>query len=159
MRDAGDTESETGFHLMLVEIEHLALLANNDAVQRLTQVYMLGSYAKHLLGLLTAKERESMFWELAVGYLDGLARDTDRYKSLTGSARARFWRRSGATLDEGHPSLDLGFSARVHLELRRSAKSSFMCSQLRWSASLLYATPMSVWLSALGLVKACLAPA
>lgn len=92
VRDQANQAMETRFHLMLLEIEQLALLANNDAVPRLTQVYMFGSYARNLLSLMTPKERESLSWELAVGYLDGLAKDTDRYKAMTGSERARFWR-------------------------------------------------------------------
>ena len=92
VREVGNRRMETKFHLMLLEIEQLALLANNQAVPRLTQVYMFGSYAGHLLRLMTAKERESMSWELAVGYLTELERDTERYQGLTGAERARFWR-------------------------------------------------------------------
>ena len=33
-----------------------------------------------------------MFWELAVGYLDGVAKDTERYAKLTRTERAQFWR-------------------------------------------------------------------
>ncbi|MGH8703776.1 MAG: hypothetical protein ACREVR_21705 [Burkholderiales bacterium] len=41
---------------------------------------------------MTEDERESMFWELAVGYLDGIAKDTGRYAKLTRDERQRFWR-------------------------------------------------------------------
>lgn len=92
VRDPADRDMEAKFHLMLVELEQLAMLANNNAVPRLTQIYMLGSYARHLLSLLTPAERTSMFWELAVAFLEDLAKDTDRYKQLTGHERARFWR-------------------------------------------------------------------
>lgn len=91
-RDRGNPEMEAKFHLMLLEIERLALMANNDAVPRPTQVYMFGSYARHLLKVITAEERNSMFWELALGYLDGLAQDTDTYEALTRTQRERFWR-------------------------------------------------------------------
>jgi hypothetical protein len=91
-RDRNDPEMERRFHLMLLEIERLAILANNKAVPRPTQVYMFGSYAPHILRLMTEKERASMFWELAVGYLEGIAKDTEQYAELTRSERERFWR-------------------------------------------------------------------
>ncbi|MBA4029311.1 MAG: hypothetical protein C0478_00075 [Planctomyces sp.] len=91
VRDFADAEMERRFLLMLLEIEQMALLANNQAVPRHTQVYMFGSYARRLQKLFTVKERESMFWELAIGYLDELAKDTDRYEKLTRKDRERFW--------------------------------------------------------------------
>jgi hypothetical protein len=91
-RNFSDTESEARFHLMLLEIERLAVLANNKAVPRKTQVYLFGSYAPTLLALMTDAERESMFWELARAYLDGIARDAERYAKLSRSERAQFWR-------------------------------------------------------------------
>jgi hypothetical protein len=41
---------------------------------------------------LTEQERSSMFWELAIGYLDGLAKDTAHYETLTRTRREAFWR-------------------------------------------------------------------
>lgn len=92
VRDRQDTVMEAKFHLMLLEIERLAILANNKAVPRSTQVYMFGSYARHLLRLITDGERTSMFWELAIGYLEQVAKDTEAYKGLTRSEREQFWR-------------------------------------------------------------------
>ena len=91
-RDPEDLAMERKFHLLLLEIERLAILANNKAVPRHTQVYMFGSYAPQILRLMTDDERSSMFWELAVGYLDGVAKDTERYAKLTRTERAQFWR-------------------------------------------------------------------
>lgn len=91
-RDVSDLNMEAGFHLMLLEIERLAILANNGAVPRLTQVYMFGGYARHIGQMLTEQERSNMFWELAVAYLDSLAADTDRYEALTPGEREKFWR-------------------------------------------------------------------
>lgn len=90
-RDLGNAETNASFHLMLLEIERLAILANNQAVPRHTQVYMLGSYAGTLLRMTSNAERESMFWELALGYLEGLAKDTERYQKLSRSEREKFW--------------------------------------------------------------------
>ncbi len=91
-RNPDDAQSEIQFHLMLLEIERLAILANNRAVPRSTQVYLFGSYAASLLDLMTEAERNSMFWELARGYLEGISADAERYAKLTRDERSRFWR-------------------------------------------------------------------
>ena len=90
-RDPDNPQMNASFHLMLLEIERLAILANNKAVPRHTQVYMLGAYAGTLLNVTTSAERESMFWELALGYLQGLMTDTERYQQLSRSEREKFW--------------------------------------------------------------------
>lgn len=41
---------------------------------------------------MTNSERESMSWELARAYLDGIARDAERYAKLSRAERAQFWR-------------------------------------------------------------------
>jgi len=87
-RDFNDATSEARFQLMLLGIERLA---NNKAVPRSTQVYMLGSYAPTLLKLMTEEERSSMFWELARLYLEGIAADAERYAKLSPSERQQFW--------------------------------------------------------------------
>lgn len=92
VRDPANAEMEAAFHLTLLEIERLAILANNGAVPRLTQVYMFGAYARSLSKLISKQERETMTWELAVAYLDGLARDTDGYETLKPDQRTKFWR-------------------------------------------------------------------
>ncbi len=91
-RDSNDPESEVRFHLMLLEIERLAVLANNRAVPRQTQVYFFGSYAPTLLKLMTEDERNSVFWELARRYLETIAADAERYSRLKKTDRAKFWR-------------------------------------------------------------------
>jgi hypothetical protein len=91
-RDRGNVEMERRFHLMLLEIERLGILANNHAVPRSTQVYMFGFYAPQILRLMTDAERDSMFWELAVGYLERIAADIEGYAKLTRAARRQFWR-------------------------------------------------------------------
>jgi hypothetical protein len=92
VRDSSNSRAEAEFHLMLLEIEKLAILANNKAVPRSTQVYMFGSYAPTILKLMTQQETESMFWELARNYLRGVALDADRYGELSETERSQFWR-------------------------------------------------------------------
>jgi len=91
-RDPNDLESETRFHLMLLEIERLAVLANNRAVPRQIQVYLFGTYAPTLLGLMTDAERDSVTWELARRYLERIAKDAKRYAGLKRTERSKFWR-------------------------------------------------------------------
>lgn len=92
VRDRGDVSMEAKFQLMLLDIERMAILANIKAIPRATQVYMLGSYAPHILKLLTEDERRSMFWELAISYLERIARDSEQYAKLPRKERRRFWR-------------------------------------------------------------------
>lgn len=92
VRDRSNLFDETRFHLMLLEIERLAILAKNGAVPRSTQIYMFGSYAPAIRNLMTPEESESVFWEVACEYLDGIAKDASRYKKLKKSERAEFWR-------------------------------------------------------------------
>ena len=91
-RDRSDAQMEAKFHLMLLEVERLAILANNNAVPRPTQIYMFGWYARDILKVITEKERDNMSWELVLGYLDGLAKDYSSYERLTRTQRAQFWR-------------------------------------------------------------------
>ena len=91
-RDQSNPLAETQFHLMLLEIERLAILANNKAVPRSTQIYMFGSYAPTIRRLMTQQESESMYWELARKYLDSVAADARDYEKLTKAERSQFWR-------------------------------------------------------------------
>lgn len=91
-RDRSNALMEAKFHLMLLEVERLAILANNNAVPRPTQVYMFGWYARDILKVITEKERDNMSWELVLSYLDSLAKDYSSYERLTRDQRARFWR-------------------------------------------------------------------
>lgn len=91
-RDPSDAQMEAKFHLMLLEVERLAILANNDAVPRRTQIYMFGWYARDILKVVTEKERGNMSWELVLGYLDNLAKDYSSYERLTRNQRSQFWR-------------------------------------------------------------------
>jgi hypothetical protein len=91
-RNPSDLEMEAKFHLMLLEVERLAILANNKAVPRLTQVYLFGSYAPMILKLMTPEEHKSEFWEVARDYLHRIANDAERYAKLKKPERTQFWR-------------------------------------------------------------------
>lgn len=91
-RDQSDLRMEAKFHLMLLEVERLAILANNEAVPRSTQIYMFGWYARTILTVVSERERENVSWELVLSYLDALAKDYTAYEGLTRERRSRFWR-------------------------------------------------------------------
>lgn len=92
VRDLEDEADERKFHVLLLQTEQLAILANNHAVPESTQVYMFGLYARHVLGVLTERDRENMFWELAINYLQRLAELTAAYERMTPAERVRFQR-------------------------------------------------------------------
>lgn len=91
-RDQSDARMEAKFHLMLLEVERLAILANNEAVPRYTQIYMFGWYARTILTVVSDKERKNVSWELVLSYLDALAAEYTAYEGLTRERRASFWR-------------------------------------------------------------------
>jgi len=91
-RKPGDDVVERRFHLMLLQVEQLAILANNHAVPQSTQVYMLGLYAQPLLDLLNDQERGNAFWELAISYLHKLSLLAKEYENLSPAERRRYQR-------------------------------------------------------------------
>jgi hypothetical protein len=91
-RDRSNFDMEVRFHLMLLEVERLAILANNNAVPRSTQIYMFGWYAQDILTVISEKERNNVAWELVLSYLDNLAKDYTAYECQTQSQRSRYWR-------------------------------------------------------------------
>lgn len=89
-RDLSDPTSEADFHTMMLEVERLAILANNRAIPQSTQVYMFGWYAQRIDKLISDKERQEVFWELALSYLQRLASLADDYERATAERRRRF---------------------------------------------------------------------
>ena len=92
VRDPSDEDNERRFHVLLLQVEQLAILAHNRAVPESTQVYMFGLYASHLHRLLTERDHENMFWELAITYLKRLSDLTAAYQRMTPGERLRFQR-------------------------------------------------------------------
>jgi len=92
VRDPADHGTERKFHVLLLQIEQLAILANNRAGPESTQVYMFGLYAKHILDLLNRDDRQNMFWELAISYLRRLADLTAEYERMKPAERLNFQR-------------------------------------------------------------------
>lgn len=87
-------EMERKFHAMLLDIERLAILANNKASSERLQVYMFGWYATRIVNLISGKERSDKFWELALKYLDDLARRSKDFEALTSQEREQYMKRA-----------------------------------------------------------------
>lgn len=83
-------EMERKFHAMLLDIERLAILANNRASSEKLQVYMFGWYATRIVNLISEKERNDVFWELALNYLDDLARRSKDFAALNTQGRKQY---------------------------------------------------------------------
>jgi hypothetical protein len=92
-RDRENVEMERKFHDMLLDVERLALLGNNNAVPRQTQVYMFGWYARHIGSIISDEERKNIFWELGLNYLDRLTKATIAYEALAPAKLSGFWGR------------------------------------------------------------------
>jgi hypothetical protein len=89
-RDRDDRLSEAKFHLLLLQVEQLAILANNQAVPTSTQVYMFGFHAGQILDAMHEEERSNPSWELAATYLRDLAALTAGFESLPPAERRKF---------------------------------------------------------------------
>lgn len=88
-RDLTDKEMEKKFNQLLGGIEHLALLTSHKAVPTSIQVYMFGWFAKKIQKILTQDERENIFWELAISYIDELVKATNDYEKFSNEKREK----------------------------------------------------------------------
>ncbi len=93
-RDRTDPSSELNFNRLLGEVEHLALLAKHGVVSKSANVYMFGWFASHIQPVLTSEERNHVYWELAVSFLDELKRDADDFYKLTKEQRTEYFQKN-----------------------------------------------------------------
>ena len=93
-RDSTDEKSERNFELLLGEIERLAILAKHGVVSKTANVYMFGWYARHLQPVLTPEERDNVYWELAIRFLDDLKREADEFYKLSKEDRDKYFRQN-----------------------------------------------------------------
>jgi hypothetical protein len=90
-RDQSNKEMEVKFNRLLGDIERIALLTNNKAISKTIQTYMFGWFAQRIQPQLTSEERNNIFWELAVKYLDEMKQEADDYEKKDGQERRRYW--------------------------------------------------------------------
>lgn len=93
-RDTTDDKSETNFNRLLGEIEHLALLARHGVVSKSANVYMFGWFASKIQPVLTSEERNNVYWELAVQFLDDLKREADDFYKLSKDERKKYFQKN-----------------------------------------------------------------
>jgi len=89
-----ESKDEKEFNRLLGEIEHLALLTKSGVVSKTANIYMFGWFAKHLQPVLTAKERNNVYWELAVEFLDTLKEDADDFYKKTKEQRDVYFKKN-----------------------------------------------------------------
>jgi hypothetical protein len=93
-RDTNNQESEKAFNRLLGQIEHLALLVNHGVISKTANIYMFGWFASHLQPVLTANERNNVYWELAVHFLDNLKKDADDFYKKSKEERDKYFKKN-----------------------------------------------------------------
>ena len=93
-RNLNDRKSKRSFDNLLGEIEHIAILAQHGVVSKSANVYMFGWFARHLQPVLTSEERNNIYWELAVRFLDELKREADDFYKLSKEDREKYFRKN-----------------------------------------------------------------
>jgi hypothetical protein len=89
-RDRKNEQAEKNFSRLLSEIEHMALLEKTGAISKTLSIYMFGWWAQRLQPILTAEERNNVYWELVVTYLDDLKSAADDFYKLCRRQRKRY---------------------------------------------------------------------
>lgn len=86
-------ETEDDFSKFLGDLEELALLLQSGIVSQQLSIYMFGWVAQKIQPILTAKERDNVYWELAVQCLDELKDAADDFYKKTKAERQEYHRR------------------------------------------------------------------
>ncbi|MEW8201962.1 MAG: hypothetical protein AB2697_23095 [Candidatus Thiodiazotropha endolucinida] len=87
-RDRENEVMELAFNRLLGDLEIIALLTSHRAVPKEVQIYMLGWFAQKIQPEITGEERNNIFWELAIHYIDELAKAASDYEKLSSKKRA-----------------------------------------------------------------------
>lgn len=94
MRDTANADSEKSFNRLLGQVEHLALLAKHGVVSKTANIYMFGWFARHIQPVLTTDERNNVYWELAVKFLDELKEDADDFYKKSKEEREKYFKKN-----------------------------------------------------------------
>lgn len=92
-RDKSNADMELAFNRFLGDVEKIALLTSHGAVPKQVQIYMLGWFAMKVQPEVSGAERTNIFWELAIHYIDELAKAASDYEKLNSKKRARYLRK------------------------------------------------------------------
>jgi hypothetical protein len=85
-------ESTADFSRLLGEIEYIALLQRTGAVSKTIGIYMLGWWAQRIQPVLQPEERNNVYWELTIRFLDELKQAADDFYKLTKEQREQYHR-------------------------------------------------------------------
>ncbi|MGB2755959.1 MAG: hypothetical protein WBD75_02955 [Phycisphaerae bacterium] len=92
-RDITNQKLERDFSTLLGEIEYFALLQSTRAISDSMSIYMFGWWAQKLQPLLTPEERNNVYWEQAVHFLDEMKSAADDFYKMTKEERQKYFRR------------------------------------------------------------------
>lgn len=93
-RDPTDKDMEKKFNRFLGDVEKIAYLTSHGAVPTTVQVYMFGWFAQKVHPHLTNGERNNIFWELAIHYIDELKKAADDYTKLPNEKREQYLKKN-----------------------------------------------------------------
>ena len=85
---------EIKFNRFLGDVEKIAYLTSHKAVPVTVQVYMFGWFAQRIQPELTNGERDNVFWELAIHYIDELKKAADDYTKLETKKREKYLKKN-----------------------------------------------------------------
>jgi|SRR5580704_4290193 hypothetical protein len=91
-RTSWSEATEDDFSKFLGDLEELALLLKSGIVSQHLSIYMFGWAAQKIQPILTANERDNVYWELAVQCLDELKDAADDFYKKTKAERQRYHR-------------------------------------------------------------------
>ena len=91
-RESWDDAMEKDFSGFLGDLEEFALLQRSGAISQQLSIYMFGWFARKIQPILTAKERDNVYWELAVQCLDELKDAADDFYKKTKAERQQYHR-------------------------------------------------------------------
>ncbi len=89
-RDINDKNMELKFNRFLGDIEKIALLTSHGAVPKEVQIYMLGWFAMKVQPVINGAERNNIYWELSIHYIDELSKAASDYEKLPSKKRAKY---------------------------------------------------------------------
>jgi hypothetical protein len=87
-------KDELNFNRLLGDIEKLAFLSKTGVVSQTINIYMFGWFASHIQPLIKQEERDHVFWEVAVNFLDDLKKDADDFYKLTKKQRNDYFNKN-----------------------------------------------------------------
>ena len=85
---------EQNFNRLLGDVEKLAFLTKTGVVSKTINVYMFGWFARHIQPLINKDERDNVYWEVAVEFLDELKQDADDFYKKTKTERDSYFNKN-----------------------------------------------------------------